>query len=75
MKNPEISYKITSVSEDEIEVDAKVDGEDVRARVMRTVIEAVSSDGSMGHTFRVANVDREKFKVGGSFVAKLVPDS
>jgi hypothetical protein len=74
MKNPEVRYTVTSHTMDPVDVIAIVDGVEVPAKVVRDIIEATSSDGSMGHTFRIQGVDPDKFAVGKTFTAKLIPD-
>lgn len=54
-----IRYTIHGVNIDQATVDATVAGREVRATVPALTIEAVSADGSMGHTFRVTDYSEE----------------
>jgi hypothetical protein len=73
---PSIKYTVTSVTTDEVTVDALVDGQTVPAKVDRLVVEATSSDGAHGHTFRFGSGTKaEDFAVGSTFVATFTPDA
>lgn len=51
-----IKYKVVGWSDSETSVDLKLaDGSDVTAKVPCFIIEALSLDGTMGHTFRCLN--------------------
>jgi hypothetical protein len=67
----EISYEIVSSVEDEAIMVVKLGDESVEAKVKVLVIEAMSSDGSMCHTFRLRGAKAEDFPVGGAMSAKL----
>lgn len=58
-----IRYTVHSVAQSEISVDATVAGQVVTAKVPATVVEMISEDGSMGHTFRFTG-DASEFVEG-----------
>lgn len=64
----EIIYTVASCSEDPVDVIATVNGREVSAKVMGLVVELVSEDESMGHTFRFTPEDmtaaKDMFAVG-----------
>jgi hypothetical protein len=64
----EIKYVVQSCSEDEVPVVATVAGREVSAKVAGLVVELLSEDGGMGHTFRLTPTDMaaatEFFAVG-----------
>lgn len=72
-KMPTINYTVTSVSTDEVTVDAEVAGKAVKAKVERLTVEATSDDGSMGHTFRFDGADPADFEVGDRFAMSPKP--
>lgn len=69
----EITYTVTSCSEDPIDVVATVAGREVAAKIMALVVEVTSEDESMGHTFRFQPNDmaaaKEDFTVGAKIKA------
>lgn len=74
MMADQIKYTVHSCVEDEAMVKAMVDGAEVPAKIKCLVIEATSSDDSMGHTFRLRDGKAEDYPVGAKFTAKFVPD-
>lgn len=54
-----IEYTIHSVSEELVPTTLEVKGEKIEASVKYLVVEAVSVDETMGHTFRVRGGDPE----------------
>lgn len=69
----EILYTVSSCTEDEVPVKAQLDGQTVEAKVRCLVVEATSSDGSMGHTFRLRGAKAEDYAVGSKFSTRLTP--
>ena len=68
-----IEYTIHSVSEELVPTTLEVKGEKSEASVKYLVVEAVSVDETMGHTFRVRGGDPEEYVVGGSLTVALTP--
>ena len=58
----DIVYTITSCTEDEVAVKAIVAGKTVDAKMAGLVVEATSSCGGMGHTFRFTPDDMDAAK-------------
>ncbi len=71
----QIIYTVASCSEDPVDVIATVAGREVPAKVMGLVVELVSEDKSMGHTFRFTPTDltdaKEMFAVGEKIIANF----
>jgi hypothetical protein len=68
----DIVYTITSCTEDEVPVKAIVAGKTVDAKMAGLVVEATSSCGGMGHTFRFTPDDMEAAKVMFAVGAEVV---
>lgn len=70
-----LSYIVTSAASQLFDVKAKVGAQEVDAKVSGVVIELVSEDGSMGHTFRamVDDIDAAlaEFAVGKKVQVEL----
>lgn len=68
-----INYTVASVHQTTVEREVTVGGMDVKAQVPALVVELVSADGGMGHTFTfvgAAAVDAAPiFELGASIVA------
>lgn len=58
----DIIYTVTSCTEDEVSVKAIVAGKSVDAKMAGLVVEASSSCGGMGHTFRLTPDDMDAAK-------------
>jgi hypothetical protein len=60
-----LKYTVAGVTQDQVEVDAVVAGQTIRAKIPAWIVEMVSEDGSMGHTFRfTGEFDAEAYVVG-----------
>jgi hypothetical protein len=72
-----LNYTVHSVTTDQFEVDAIVAGTPRKVSVPGLVIEAVSQDGSMGHSFRFIPDDSAAaiaaFVVGSAIVVSIEP--
>ena len=74
----QLNYTVVSATAEDFTVTAQVAGQDVQAKVPGLVVEMLSVDGSMGHTFRYMPEDvaaeLAKFPVGASVTVTLTPD-
>jgi hypothetical protein len=66
-----LKYKIHGVAEDHVPAVAEIDGVKTEVQVKCLLVEAVSSDGSMGHVFKVRNGNADDYPVGAELVATL----
>lgn len=70
-----ITYKIVSCVRSNFQVMAQINGRDVEATVPGLIIEGVSDDGAMGHTFKFYDGDidaaYDRAKAGGTLSVTL----
>lgn len=73
----EITYIVQTCDIQEVTVKASVNGKEVDAKVPGLVVQMVSEDGSMGHTFRFMPDDLEaakaEFPIGSKMTASFAP--
>jgi len=69
----DLKYKIHSVNEDEVAAIAEIDGVKTSVKVPCLVVEALSSDGSMGHTFKIRGGKAADYPMGGDLTVRLIP--
>jgi hypothetical protein len=58
----QIKYTVSSCTENEVAVKATVAGREVEAKIPGLVVELMSEDGGMGHTYRLTPDDFEAAK-------------